>query len=148
MATKAAREASASVGGAAAQEASSARELANHLAPPKQAYTTKLLAEDRLSRLPFPAQLEQGLIDKLNQETVEAKIQQWQPLLYVDLTSKDALSIWLHPYTVGGRFGKEEASLLHGDEPEDSLARLGAVLRNATESQKFFRSSTQRSAAW
>ena len=50
MATKAAREASASFGGAAAPEASSASELANHLAPPNQAYTTKLLAEDRLSR--------------------------------------------------------------------------------------------------
>ena len=59
MATKAAREASESFGGAAAPEASSARELANHLAPPEQANTTKLLADARLSRLPFPAQLEQ-----------------------------------------------------------------------------------------
>ena len=65
-----------------------------------------------------------------------------------DLTSKDVLPIWLHPETVGGRCRKEEASLLNGDKPEDFLARLGAVLRNATESQKFFRSSTQWSAAW
>ena len=76
MATMAARDASASFGGTAAPEASSARELAYHSAPPKQAYTTKLLAEDRLSRLPFFAQLEQGLIDKLNQDMVEAKIHQ------------------------------------------------------------------------
>ena len=66
----------------------------------------------------------------------------------VDLTSKDVLPIWLHPETVGGRFRKEEASLLNGDEPEDSLARLGAVLRNAAESQKFFRSSAQWITAW
>ena len=71
-------------------------------------------------------QLEQGLIDKPNQETVDAKILQRPPLQYVDCT-------W---------------SLLNGDEPEDSLASLGAALRNAAESQRFFRSSAQWSAAW
>ena len=79
---------------------------------------------------------------------MEATIHQRQPFLYVDLTSKDVLPIWLHPKAVGGRFRQDEANLLNGDEPVDSLARLGAALRNATESQRFFRSFSQWSAAW
>ena len=44
-ATRAAKEASASSKGAAAPDASSARELANHLVPPKHANTLKLLVD-------------------------------------------------------------------------------------------------------
>ena len=73
MATKAAREASASFRGAAAPEASSARELANHLAPLKQRDTTKMMADARLSRLPSPVQREQGLIDKLTIDKLNRK---------------------------------------------------------------------------
>ena len=91
------------------------------MAPLKHTDTTKMLADARLSRLPSPVQLEQGLIDKLtidklNRETVDAEILQRPPLLCEDCT-------W---------------SLLIGDEPEDSLASLGTALRNAAESQRFF----------
>ena len=91
------------------------------MAPLKHTDTTKMLVDAGLSRLPSPVQLEQGLIDKLtidklNRETVDAEILQRPPLLYKDCT-------W---------------SLLIGDEPEDSLASLGAALRNAAESQRFF----------
>ena len=79
---------------------------------------------------------------------MEATPHQRQPFLYVDVNSKDVLPIWLHPNAVGGRFRQDEASLLNGDAPVDSLARLGAALRNATESQRFFRSFSQWSAAW
>ncbi len=176
MATKAAREASASFRGAAAPEASSARELANHLAPLKQTDTTKMLADARLSRLPSPVQLEQGLIDKLNQETVDAKILQRPPLRLRkrhrcywcrQMVEKD-LSVhclrcgqFFHQHcfiqhleglidkpnqeTVDAKILQRPPlqyvdctwSLLNGDEPEDSLASLGAALRNAAESQRF-----------
>ena len=146
-----------------------------------------MLAGARLSRLPSPVQLKQGLIDKLSQETFDAKILQRPPLRLRkrhrcywcrQMVEKD-LSVhclrwgqFFHQHcfiqhleglidkpnqeTVDAKILQRPPlqyvdgtrSLLNGDEPEDSLASLGAALRNAAESQRFFRSSAQWSAAW
>ena len=128
--------------------ASSARALADTLSPPKTADTSKLLREAGLNKLPFVAQLDQALIDKMNQESVEAKAAGRKAFLFVDLTSKEVLPVWLTPESVGGKFNDEEALSLAGGEHISSLTQLGQALRSATEGQRFFRSFPQWSAAY
>ena len=145
---QAAKAASLGSSAGGAPTASSARDMASFLAPTKTANTAKLLADVGLSKLPFVQQLDQGLIDKMAQETTEAKTQGRTPFYYVDLTTREVLPIWLHPEAVGGKFNHDEAAALNGNDPVDSLARLGQALRSATESQRFFRAFAQWSSAW
>ena len=83
----------------------------------------------------------------MNQESVEAKAAGRKAFLFVDLTAKEVLPVWLTPESVGGKFNDEEALSLAGGENISSLTQLGQAL-SATEGQRFFRSFPQWSAAY
>ena len=114
----------------------------------RTADTSKLLREAGLAKLPFIAQLDQSLIDKMHNETVEAKSAGRKPFYFVDLAGKEVIPVWLTPEAVGGKFREEEALSLTGGEQINSLTQLGQALRGATDSQRFFRSFIQWSASF
>jgi hypothetical protein len=138
----------AKLSGPSPASAASAKALADSLAPPKAADTAKLLKEAGLTKLPFVAQLDQTLIDKMNQESVDARVAGRKAFSFVDFTSKEVLPVWVTPEAVGGKFNDEEALSLTGGEQINSLTQLGQALRSATEGQRFFRSFPQWSAAY
>jgi hypothetical protein len=131
----------------AAGSMSSALSLASALAPPRTCDVPAVLASANLSKLPFVHQLDQSIVDKMNGETQEAKILSRHPFTYVDLTAKEVVPVWLHPEAVGGRITEDDAEL-DGMMQVNSLAKLGAALRSATEGTRFFRTLAQWSASY
>ena len=127
--------------------AASAKQIADSLSPVRSADTAKYLKEAAMEKLPFVAQLEQSLVDKMHAEKIEARTSNRKPFLYVELTSKEVIPVWLTPESIGGKFHGEDLCL-QGAERISNLAQLGQALKGATDSQRCFRSFPQWSAAY
>ena len=67
--------------------------------------------------------------------------------MFVDLTGKDILPMWLSPESVGGK-AKENLEALDGNEEISSLARLGQALKGATESKSALGTINQWASAF
>ena len=50
-----------------------------------------------MEKLLFVAQLEQSLVDKMHSETIEAMTSNRKPFLFVELSSKEVIPVWLTP---------------------------------------------------
>ena len=132
---------------AALPSASSALGLAAALAPAKHIDVNELLKDAGLDDLSFDLHIDQSIINKLGAESALAKSQGRKPFLYMGLTNKDILPLWLHPEAVGGRPDEEEISL-DGSEHISSLARLGQALKGATENKRAFTTLNHWAAAF
>ncbi len=122
----------------------SALSVAQQLVPPKSCDVPKLLLDKKLDDLKFINQVEQPIFDRLHAETEAAKVASRTPFLYVDLTDKHVLPLWIHPEQVGGKMKWTDAL----DDEDDGYAKLGRALKGATEASRFFRSFAQWSAAF
>ena len=58
-----------------------AKQIADSLSPVRSADTGKYLKEAAMEKLPFVAQLEQSLVDKMHSETIEARTANRKPFL-------------------------------------------------------------------
>ena len=81
----------------------SAGKIAATLAPPKSCDAVAAYAAAGMANLPFVQQLDQSLLNRMHTETVEAKVQSKQSYLFVDLTSKEVLPLWVFREAVGCR---------------------------------------------
>ena len=124
----------------------SAISVAHMLAPLKAVDTVKLLADNGMTDLPFTLRIEQPLIEKMMAESEGAKKAGRYPFLYVDLTCREALPLWITPEQIGGKSDLEGDSIVNSGV--SSLAELGAALNKATESKRCFTSAVQWMAAW
>ena len=124
----------------------SAISVAHMLSPLKSVDSVKLLAGNNMADLPFALRIEQPLIDKMMAETDGANKGGRPPFLYVDLTSKEVLPLWITPEQIGGKSDLEGDSIVNSGV--SSLAELGAALNKATENRRCFTSAVQWMAAW
>ncbi len=122
----------------------SALSVAQQLAPPKSCDVPKLLLAKKLDDLKFINQVEQPIFDRLHAESEAARVASRTPFLYVDLTDKRVLPLWIHPEQVGGKMKWTDTL----DDEDDGYAKLGRALKGATETSRFFRSFAQWSAAF
>ena len=136
-----------SAASSAMPSANSALGLAAALAPAKHIDVNDLLKDAGLDELSFDLHIDQSVINKLGAETALAKAQGRKPFLYMDLTNKDILPLWLHPEAVGGR-PEEEEMALDGSGDISSLARLGQALKGATENKRAFTTLNHWAAAF
>ena len=142
-----AASASASGGGSGAPpNLGSALHIANALAPLKTANTVELLKKIGLEDLPYAQQIDQTVVDRMWTESEAAKRESRQAFLFVDLTGKEVLPLWVPPEYVGGK--ADEDVDLSGDLSTSSLARLGQALNKATEGKRCFTSVAQWTATW
>ena len=132
-----------------AGSASSALGLAAAIAPFKACDALAQLKKANMEKLPFVQQLDQNFWDKMQTENTAASAESRAAYTYVDLTQCGVLPIWVYPEAVGGRSAdnKVDAQLDPGAEVHN-LAKLGAALRGVTENTRFFRSTTQWTAAY
>ena len=128
----------------------SAQALAGLLVPGKAADVASLLRQAQLQKLSFSLQAEQALWNSMNQHTEAAKVAGKTPFLFVDLTSKEALPMWLTPDLIGGKFQMHDEVEwpLQGNLPISSLQDLGKALKSATASPRFFRNASQWTGAF
>ena len=88
----------------AAGVAASAKALAAAMSPMKSTDAQDLLAKANLQGLQYHLQPDQGLFDVLQAHTDEARKNGKTPFLFVDLTAKDTLPLWVPSDSVGGKF--------------------------------------------
>ena len=129
--------------------ASSALGLAAAIAPLKACDTLAQLKKANLDKLPFVQQLDQAIWDKMQAENLAASTEGRAAYTYVDLTQCGVLPIWVYPEAVGGRSVDNNVDTQLDPAAEvHNLAKLGAALRGVTENTRFFRSTTQWTAAY
>ena len=128
----------------------SAQSLARILAPGKLADVANLLKDAGLKGISFSLQAEQNLWNHMQQHSEDCKITGKTPFLFVDLTSKETLPMWLTPDHIGGKFQLHDEGdwPLRGQVPIASLQDLGKALKSATASPRFFRTISQWSGAF
>eukprot|EP00435_Cladocopium_sp_Y103_P042868 s429_g11.t5 len=124
---------------------SNAQTLAKMLAPSKVADVASLLSKAEMKNLGFGLQAEQALWNNMQQHADECKLAGRTPFLFVDLTSKETLPMWLTPDLIGGKFQMHDDGEwpLHAHVPISSLQDLGKALKSATASPRFFRTVSQ-----
>eukprot|EP00438_Fugacium_kawagutii_P029513 Skav222739 [mRNA] locus=scaffold2390:473992:475065:+ [translate_table: standard] len=129
---------------------SSAQSLAKLFVPSKAADVASLLSKAQLANVSFSLQAEQSLWNSMHQHTEECKASGKTPFLYVDLTSKESLPMWLTPDVIGGKFQLHDEGEwpLRGHIPISSLQDLGKALKSATASPRFFRTVSQWNGAF
>ena len=134
----------------AAGVAASAKALAAAMSPMKSTDAQDLLAKANLQGLQYHLQPDQGLFDVLQAHTDEARKNGKTPFLFVDLTAKDTLPLWVPSDSVGGKFSlrDEEEFSLASTSPIGSLGDLTRALKGATATPRFFRSVSQWTAAF
>ena len=76
--------------------------LAAALAPVKQVNVNDLLSAVELQDMTYDLHIEQSVIEIMTAETSLAKAQSRRPFMFVDLTGRDILPMWLSPQSVGG----------------------------------------------
>ena len=130
---------------AASMPTTSAQSLAKLLVPTKTADVAALLQKASLDNLSFGLQAEQALWNSMQQHAENSKSSSRTPFLYVDLTAKETLPMWLTPDLIGGKFQMHEEGEwpLQGNVPIASLNDLGKALKSAIASPRFFRTSSQ-----
>ena len=128
----------------------SAHGLARLLAPGKTADVASLLKKAGMEGLSFGLQAEQVLWNSMQQHTEECKVATRTPFLFIDLTSKEMLPMWLTPDVIGGKFQLHDDGdwPLRAHAPIASLQDLGKALKSATASPRFFRTVSQWSGAF
>ncbi|CAE7281152.1 unnamed protein product [Symbiodinium natans] len=128
----------------------SAKALAAAMAPMKTTDAQDLLSKAHLTGLQYHLQPDQALFDVLQAHTDEARKNGKTPFLFVDLTAKDTLPLWVPGDNVGGKFSwrDEEEFSLASTSPIGSLGDLTRALKSATSTPRFFRSVPQWSAAF
>ena len=128
----------------------SAQGLAKILAPGKTADVAQLLKKVSLEGLSFGLQAEQLLWNSMQQHVEESKLAGRVPFLFVDLTSKETLPLWLTPDVIGGKLQLHDDGdwPLQGRAPISSLQDLGKALKSATASPRFFRTVSQWTGAF
>ena len=138
------------VGGASPAGVASAHSLAKMLAPGKTADVAHLLSKAGLKNTAFGLQAEQLLWNNMQQHTDECKQAGKVAFLFVDLTCKEALPMWLTPDLIRGKFQiHDDGELpLQGQVPISSLQDLGKALKSAAASPRFFRTVGQWSGAF
>eukprot|EP00435_Cladocopium_sp_Y103_P029101 s731_g7.t1 len=140
----------AQAGGVGAVGSASALSLAKMIAPGKTADVAGLLTKAGLKNVTFGLQAEQSLWNSMQQHTDECKASGKVPFLFVDLTGKETLPMWLTPDLIGGKFQIHDDGEwpLQGQVPISSLQDLGKALKSATASPRFFRTASQWSGAF
>lgn len=97
-----------------------------------------LLSKAEMKNLGFGLQSEQALWNNMQQHADECKLAVRIPFLFVDMTSKETLPMWLTPDLIGGKFQMHDDGEwpLHGHVPISSWQDLGKALKSATASHQ------------
>ena len=128
----------------------SAQSLAKLLAPGKVAEVSTLLDQASMKGLCFGLQAEQSLWNAMQSHSDECRSSGKTVFLFVDLTAKECLPMWLTPDQIGGKFclREDKEGALHGGQAISNLQDLGRALKSATSSSRFFRSLGQWTGAF
>ena len=127
----------------------SAATLAQLINPTKQADVAGLLSKSGISGIPYTLQAEPALWNQMHAHSEEARAAKRTPFLFVDLTAKESLPMWLTPDMIGGKFQLHEDDWpLRGQAPISSLQDFGKALKSATSSPRFFRTVQQWTGAF
>ena len=96
----------------------SAQSLAKVLAPGKVAEVSTLLDQASMKGLCFGLQAEQSLWNAMQSHSDECRSSGKTVFLFVDLTAKECLPMWLTPDQIGGKFclREEKEWALHGGQ--------------------------------
>ena len=134
-----------SQGSGAAVAGASAQSLAKLLAPTKAVDVSALLDKASLKGLCFGLQAEQTLWNTMQSHSDECRSAGKKAFLFIDLTGKECLPMWLTPDQIGGKFflRDDKEWSLHGGQAIANLQDLSRALKSATSSSRFFRSLGQ-----
>jgi len=130
----------------------SAMALAQVLSGAKQADVQALLRGAGLDDLPHHIQAEQSLWQVLWSATEAGRASQppATPFVYVDLTSRACLPIWLLPEAIGGKLTLpgEQEWVPQQEGSSSTLTQLSQALKGAVGGPRFFRTLAQWVAAF
>ena len=136
---------SGTIGATSAMPSASGQGLASLLAPAKAVDVAALVDKASLKGLSFSLQAEQALWGSMQAHSEQCKAAGRKALPFIDLTSKEALPMWLTADQIGGKFHLRDDKewSLQGGQAVSSLQDLSRTLNSATASTRFFRSVPQ-----
>ena len=111
--------------------------------PPVDVYA--LLEKVGMQGVPSDAIPELLLFTQLEEHAKAAKEESRVPFMFIDLTSKDLLPLWMTPEMVGGTttLEGEENELLDAGAATGTIQQLHQAFKKATSRPRFFRSISQ-----
>ena len=136
---------SGTIGATSAMPSAAGQGLVSLLAPAKAVDVAALVDKASLKGLSFSLQAEQGLWGSMQTHSEQCKAAGRKALPFIDLTSKEALPMWLTADQIGGKFHLHDDKEwpLQGGQATSSLQDLSRALKSATASTGFFRSVPQ-----
>lgn len=103
-----------------------------------------LLNQSSFSSVPTDGIPELTMFEDLTKATKAAKDAGRVPFIYVDLTQKELLPLWLIPESIGGKTSVSGDSVqIDGSQETNTVVQLTTALKSATAAPRFFRTLNQ-----